>query len=79
MDTQDTVSPASTMGTGLETGTGTDPMDVGGTTGFQNTTDPLNMTPGTDPMDVPGETDTMGTSKTEDIDRKPNQMMIQFN
>lgn len=27
---------------------------------------------GTDPMDVPGETDTMGTSKTEDIDRKPN-------
>lgn len=72
MDTQDTVSPASTMGTGLETGTGTDPMDVGGTTGFQNTTDPLNMTPGTDPMDVPGETDTMGTSKTEDIDRKPN-------
>lgn len=71
MDTQDTVSPASTMGTGLETGTGTDPMDVGGTTGFQNTTDPLNMTPGTDPMDVPGETDTMGTSKTEDIDRKP--------
>lgn len=30
------------------------------------------MTPGTDPMDVPGETDTMGTSKTEDIDRKPN-------
>ena len=71
MDTQDTVSPASTMGTGLETGTGTDPMDVGGTTGFQNTTDPLNMTPGTDPMDVP-ETDTMGTSKTEDIDRKPN-------
>ncbi|HFJ5518376.1 TPA: DUF2382 domain-containing protein [Enterococcus faecium] len=72
MDTQDTVSPASTMGTGLGTGTGTDPMDVDGTTGFQNTTDPLNMTPGTDPMDVPGEADSMGTKETEDIDRKPN-------
>ncbi|MDU0990588.1 MAG: general stress protein [Enterococcus faecium] len=46
MDTQDTVSPASTMGTGLGTGTGTDPMDVDGTTGFQNTTDPYSQ--GTD-------------------------------
>ena len=46
MDTQDTVTSANTMGTGLGTGTGTHPMDVDGTTGFQNTTDPLNMTPG---------------------------------
>ncbi|EJY47364.1 hypothetical protein HMPREF1348_00386 [Enterococcus faecium 505] len=62
MDTQETVSPASTMGTGLGTGTGTDPMDVDGTTGFQNTTDPLNMTPGTDPMDVDGTTGFQNTT-----------------